>query len=406
MLANDLRTRIERTLQQQRGVLFSEPAIVHRGLYSGRDVIAPNSRFTAEYTDSRGYVPVEWWIMSTTAAENEIPKAHEGITQVHLADGEKVLLTEAVASAGDLLFGAHEHSWPLTKILDIGGAWVTPSFGGPPEVPPIPVHTHAGPVIEGRVRPPGKLEAYFFPPVDVPPYNMDLSGVVTRLGLRAGVDRRQVLEALCEFGHSDAMYELCRVFPVRPYDGWTIRPGTLHAPGPWPTFEIQYPQDDLNLLSWRLGARPGQVERDRLWRSLALRGLRDEADILAQTVDWQRSTDPDFKTHHFRPSRTLDEGSWGRRLQIFFDEFYGEALEVNPGHTYTCEEAQQPFAGIVWSGSGRLGELPIAAPRRRGERPEHPQEFLVTPGRPARFASDEGEILRVYTLFPLRESGV
>ena len=32
-------------------------------------------------------------------------------------------------------------------------------------------------------------------------------------------------------------------------EGWTIRPGVLHAPGPYPTFEIQLAQDDAHLAS-------------------------------------------------------------------------------------------------------------------------------------------------------------
>ena len=59
-------------------MLFARPAIVHRAMYAGRGVIANNVEFTADRVDSRGYLPVEWWIMSKTEARNAIPKKNEG----------------------------------------------------------------------------------------------------------------------------------------------------------------------------------------------------------------------------------------------------------------------------------------------------------------------------------------
>ena len=47
----ELRQDILRTLETQNGILFAEPAIVWRENFSGRDVIAKNSRFIDEYTD-------------------------------------------------------------------------------------------------------------------------------------------------------------------------------------------------------------------------------------------------------------------------------------------------------------------------------------------------------------------
>jgi len=63
-----------------------------------------------------------------------------------------------------------------------------------PEAPPIPCHVHAGEVVGGRCVGHGKTEAYFFPPLDVPPYNLQLGGrVMTRLGLKPGVSKEQVI---------------------------------------------------------------------------------------------------------------------------------------------------------------------------------------------------------------------
>ncbi len=378
-------------------------------MYTGRDIIANNSRFAPGYQDHRGYVPVEWWIMSMTPAGNDLPEPGEGVTRLVLDDGDPVPLDEAAAAAGDVLFGEYLARWPLTKVLDIGGEPVVPGFGASlgagagvaaqaqvePEVPPIPFHVHSGEVVDGRIRPPGKLEAYFFLPVDVPPYQRDLGRVISRLGLKPGTTRESVLAALRQFGSSDAMYALGVPYEVRPYEGWTIPPGTLHAPGPWPTFEIQLPQDDFNFAAWRLGVRLSGAELDELRQRMMLRGLRDEEEFLRQAVDWETSVDPRFEERLHRKAQVLESGPWGRRLRIFFDRFYGEGLEIEPHRRYVRPADPRPWAGIVWSGEGQLNGCRIGV---RGT--DAGSEFLVTPGHEA-VLEDDGEVtLRVYTVFP------
>lgn len=65
-------------LQSQHGIIFSSPAIVHRAMYTGRGIIAPNQEFSPDLVDERGSLPVEWWIMSRTEAKNAIPVENEG----------------------------------------------------------------------------------------------------------------------------------------------------------------------------------------------------------------------------------------------------------------------------------------------------------------------------------------
>ena len=47
-------------------------------MYSGRGIIAPNTEFHPDLVDSRGYLPVEWWVMSKAEAKNAEPKENEG----------------------------------------------------------------------------------------------------------------------------------------------------------------------------------------------------------------------------------------------------------------------------------------------------------------------------------------
>lgn len=67
-----------KVILSQRGVIFASPAHVSRAMYSGRGIIAPNTDFHSNMVDSRGYLPVEWWIMSKTEAKNSIPIKNEG----------------------------------------------------------------------------------------------------------------------------------------------------------------------------------------------------------------------------------------------------------------------------------------------------------------------------------------
>ena len=70
---------IVKVLSEQGGVVFARPAIVYRGMYAGRGIIAPNSEFSSDMTDFRGYLPVEWWIMSCAEAKNATPLLYEGL---------------------------------------------------------------------------------------------------------------------------------------------------------------------------------------------------------------------------------------------------------------------------------------------------------------------------------------
>jgi D-glycero-beta-D-manno-heptose 1-phosphate adenylyltransferase len=381
------------TIKNQNGILFAEPAIVHRCQYSGRDIIAKNSSFT-NHTDDRQYVPVEWWIMSKTPAENELPKENEGLSYIYLGE-EKILFKKAVEIATNALLGAYTNSWPLTKILDIGGDPINPSFSDTLEVPPIPCHVHSGETKNGNAVGLGKLEAYFFPPVHVPPYNANFGKAISRLGLKPDTTKEMFIERLKNFGKDDSMYELLNVFEMKPYEGWTLLPGVVHAPGPWVTFEIQRPQDDFNLASWQLGQTFTDEELPEKRKSLQFRGLANEEAFVNEVVDWETSTDPHFKEKWHRPSHVLSAGTWGRQLQIFFDAFYGEAFEINPGHIFKRAADERPFAGIVWSGRGTLNGNPIDV--NDNER----KELLVTPNTEVVIENTGTTPLLIYTVFPI-----
>ena len=332
------------TLLANQGLLFAKPSLVGRHTYLGRNILAPNSNIL-EHGDDRGYVPVEWWIGSLVSAGNPVLKPNEGIAQFHIHnESNPVLLTDIVAVAERQVMGNYLHQWPLIKVLDIGGSAVTPvspEKGGskhndtstrPAEVPPIPAHVHNGYICNGCACGHGKLEAYFFPPL---PTNTPAFEATTRLGVKPNTTKETLVRCMRCFGSNDTMYDQLNVFPVQPFSGWTIECGVIHAPGPYPTFEVQLPQDDGNLLAWQLGqGLPDAVGRQEELERSMLKSAANEAHLFDEVVNLSLTSDPDFMEQFYHPSLLLDSGGWGRRLQTFFNRFYGEAIEIKAGQRY------------------------------------------------------------------------
>jgi len=401
---SDISFILQNTLRIQNNILFFKPCIVYRESYSGRNIIANNSDPEKD-VDDRNYFPVERWIASKTLAENEKPKLNEGLSFIvlkdHRKDNNDLLFSfkDLILVAEKELLGDYSQKWPLTKILDIGGKpvkLITASIKGEEEVPPIPAHVHSGNIVFGHACGAGKKEAYFFPPLDLPPYRVNLNKVITRLGVRPDVTKEDFEIGLKQFGKDDTMYSLLNVFPIKAYDGWTILPGIIHSPGPWLTFEIQFPQDDFNLSSWKLGQQI--LEQDKLEKarqSFLLKGVSSEREFINELVKWDLTTDPNFKEKFYRPIKVLEEGTWGRRIQIFFDEFYGEGFEVKAGKTYLRKSDVRPFSGIVWSGNGTINSNPISCSNLLE------QEFLVIPNTHTKFEATTD--LFIYVVFPLED---
>lgn len=372
--------KIKKWLKEKKGVLVTKSAVVYREQYFGNDIIAENS--SSHNADARGYVPVELWIMSTTEAENGIQVAGEGLTKINIFE-ESVSLADLKQVAKTVLFGDFSDSWPLTKILDIGGIPVETSFGTK-ETPPIPVHLH-----------PEKTEAYFFPPTILPPYNKKISAI-TRIGLKKGVTKEDFKEKLNEFGKSDSMYTLLNEFPIEPMTGWTLPEKILHAPGPYITFEIQLPKDDYNMASWKLSERLDDSNREKKYGEQVLRGLKDEDEYIDKALNWELTTDQTLKDKYLHRPEIIESGQWGKRYQIFFDMFYGEGWEILPGQTMSLSSRKEPQAGIVWSGEGEINGNIVTQ--------NNTNEFFCIPETNLSIKNTGSTILYIYTVLPIRKS--
>lgn len=401
---SDWKALISQAIKDQDGVIFASPAFVGRGIYAGRGIIADNTDFKPPMTDDRGYVNVEWWIMSKTVAKNAIPLENEGLTSLIVCD-KHIYLSEALKHAEKELMGVYSGTWPLTKVLDIGGPPRTPKYTTPTnnddcvaEVPPIPCHVHAGEVVNGVCVGPGKTESYFFPPTDVPPYNLKLGKVITRLGIKSDTSQDAFKQALTKFGVNDDMYSLMNIYEIKPWETWFIEERIIHAPGPWPTFEIQRPQDDYNLLAWQLGQDVSQTELESTICDHHLKGLKDRESLVDNTIDWDSNTDTKFKENWWKSCERLEEGEWGYRIRLFYRLFYGEGFIIHPGMCYTRVKDERPYAGIIWSGVGTINKLEFDMENK------DKREFLVTPGSTVVFKNTSDTLdLLVFTVFPLNK---
>jgi len=372
--------KIKKWLDEKGGVLVTKSAIVYREQYFGNDIIAQNS--SSLDADSRGYVPVELWIMSTTEAENGIKVAGEGLTKIKIFE-EEVFFVDLKKIAKTMLFGDFGDSWPLTKILDIGGIPVETSFGTK-ETPPIPVHLH-----------PRKTEAYFFPPTKLPPYNKTITAI-TRIGLKGNVTKENFKEKLNEFGRSDSMYTLLNEFTIEPMTGWTVPEKILHAPGPYITFEIQRPQDDYNMASWKLSERLDDTSRKKKYEEQVLRGLKNEDEYIDNVLNWDLTTDQTLRDKYLHKPEIIESGDWGKRYQIFFDMFYGEGLEILPNKTLTLSPKKEPQAGIVWSGEGEINGNQVSQ--------NNMNEFFCIPETNLSIKNTGSTTLFIYTVLPIHKS--
>jgi len=367
---SDLDELLEKALYQNSGVLFARSAIVWRSTYRGTGLFRAAAESRLEFAGREGYRPVEWWIMSATHAENQLSVDGEGTTYLELVGGQRASVREVLASSA--VFGDAASRWPLIKILDIGGEPVR-TDQGTRERPPIPPHVHSGYVRNGKLIGPGKYEAYFFLP-DATSTEMDDRPAVTRIGLRGDVTKQQLIDAVSQFGESDAAYWLLNEYEASPYEGWTVPSGVVHAPGPITTVEMQTPQDDFNLLGWQLGARLAEKEREREWGESVLRGFSSARALVDEAVDFSSEAVGDQQRAMWRPANSELIATGVQHYHAFVTPFQGEFYEFSAGAAYTFGPFEGPKSFALWTGRGHANGQPIRADDW-GRR-----EFLLAPG--------------------------
>src|SRR5579884_4200550 len=360
---------VERALDAGDGVLRLQPTWVPRSFLvpGGRLRLAPSDLYALGA--HRGGID-ERWLGSTTPADNEGAPPDEGLSYVVGPDGERFTLRDAVAAAGPRLLGqrlaAAYGGWTVfAKFFDNRG--------------PIPHHLHQRAHHAAQVGRAPKPEAYYFPPqLNAVPHGFPL----TFFGLEPGTSPADVRRCLERWDDGDnGILDLSRAYRLRPGTGWLVQAGILHAPGTLVTYEPQWASDVAAMFQSMADDRP--VPRRLLVKDVPPERHHD-LDYLVGLIDWEATTDPCFKAHHYLepvPLTPPAEGAEDRWVVYGLVEgkplLAARELTLRPGAEVVLRDGAASCAVAV-QGRGTLGRLAVEAPLviRFGEMTA--DEFFIT----------------------------
>src|SRR5215813_3223001 len=145
---------ISSALEKGRGILRLMPTWVPRSFCVPGRRLRLHPRDLYALGAHRGGIDERWFSSTTHAANGPLTPEDEGLSYIEF-QGRKILLKEAIETAGDAFLGANvmerEGGWNvLCKFFDNLG--------------PIPHHLHQNDEFAARVGQKGKPEAYDFPP--------------------------------------------------------------------------------------------------------------------------------------------------------------------------------------------------------------------------------------------------
>ena len=364
------RAVVQQAVDAGGGLLRLEPAWVPRSfMIPGRRLkLHPDDLYACG--GHRGGINERWFSSTTNADNGPGTPADEGLSYVRLADGSRLLLKDAVATAGDAIIGAdvmaREGGWNLLcKFFDNMG--------------PIPHHMHQSDAQAKLVGRKGKPEAYYFPPQ----YNQtDNNFPHTFMGLEPGTTKSDVRRCLENWNKGDnGITFLSRAYRLQPGTGWQIDPGILHAPGSLCTYEPQVNSDVFAMFQSEVEGRI--IDWSLLTKDVPAEHHTD-LDYLVEMLDWDANVNPRFgESNHVRPKPVKPaaetEADGYRELWICFGTPYYSAKELTilPGRRATIVDAAA-YGVILTQGYGTMGTLRVSTPSmiRYGQMTE--DEVFVT----------------------------
>lgn len=340
-------------LETGEGLLRLAPTWVPRSyLVPGRR-LKLDSRDLYSYGAHRGGID-ERWIASTTPAMNEDRTPDEGLSYV-VFEGERFLLKEAIEMEGPRMIGHtlwdQYRRWPIySKFFDNLG--------------PIPHHLHQSERQAALVGREGKPEGYYFPPqLNATSGNFPH----TYFGLEPGTRREEIRDCLARWNSGDNnVLNFSKAYRLQPGTGWLVPTRVLHAPGSLLTYEPQWGSDVLSMFQSMVDGR--QVKHELLVQDVP-EDKHNDLDYIADLVDWERNTDPNFKAKHYiEPIAVASSESEGYvdRWVVYGtidgeQKFSAKELTVAPGAHCTLRD-NAASGLIVTQGHGRIGKLEIDCP--------------------------------------------
>ncbi len=346
-------TIIREALSSSEGLVRLAPCWVPRSFLmpGGRLKLDPRDLYALGA--HRGGIDERWFSSTTNAANGPGTPQDEGLSYMDL-NGKKVLLKEAIDTAGDEFLGAEvmreRHGWNLLcKFFDNLG--------------PIPHHMHQSDEFAKRVGQNGKPEAYYFPPQ----YNFkDNNFPYTFMGLEPGTTKDDVVQCLKRWSQGDnGILYLSKAYKLKPGTGWQINAGILHAPGSLVTYEPQVNSDVFGMFQSMVEGR--YVPWDLLVKDVPVEHHHD-LDYIMSMLDWEANVDPEFGKHNlFHPTPVHNEAEmaaagYSEKWVVYSTGHYSaKELTVEPGRSVVLKDAAA-YGLIVVQGWGSIGKMDVETP--------------------------------------------
>ena len=353
IIESSITRQVHQAIEEGEGILRLAPTWVPRSyLVPGRR-LKLDARDLYAYGADRGGID-ERWIASTTFAMNENRTPDEGLSFV-ISGGDRFKLKDAVAAEGERIVGkaiwTKYKRWPVySKFFDNMG--------------PIPHHLHQSEEQANLVGREGKPEGYYFPPQ----LNATFGNFAhTYFGLEPGTTKEDIRNCLARWNEGDNnILSFSKAYKLVPGTGWMVPTRILHAPGSLLTYEPQWGSDVLSMFQSMVDGR--QVKHDLLTQDVPP-NRHDDLDFIADMVDWERNTNPNFKSKHYiEPvvaSGSEQEGYVDRWVVYGTiageQKFSAKELTVQPGQSCLLRDGGASGL-IVTQGHGRVGKVEVDCP--------------------------------------------
>ncbi len=344
-------------LDQGAGILRLAPTWVPRVFcIPGRRLkLHPDDYYALGAT--RGGIDERWFASTVRADNGPGTPPDEGLSYIVMQDGattHRVLLSEAISSAGQDIVGEHLMTefggWPMfAKFFDNLG--------------PLPFHMHQRAPHAANVNQSPKPEAYYFP---TQLNNHPGRFAYTFFGLEPGTTRKDIVTCLRNWNKGDnKITNLSSAYRLEPGTGWDVPAGVLHAPGSLCTYEPQGASDVYAMFESLVDSVP--VAWDQVVKDVP-EGHKTDLDYIVDMLDWDLNLDPQFAEHRFmRPkpagssAQMAQDGYLDQWVAYRSTGFAAKETVILPGHTVTLTDPAC-YGLILLQGHGTLERWPVEAP--------------------------------------------
>ncbi len=275
----------------------------------------------------------------------------DGLSFVLMADGGRAPFPEVIDALGADLIGAEYRqkygTWPIhAKFFD----YYEPLF----------LHLHLDHASAERIGATGKPEAYYFP---IQLNNHPGARPATYFGLAPGVTREQFLARLMDWERGDTrILELSRAYHLELGTGWYTPPGTLHAPGSYLTYEVQW--NSTSGAVFENVTANGEIFGLDSVKNACPPDRRGDWEAVLDLIDWSTNLDPDYRSHYFRPPLpiAIADAGYSEAWIVYGNPYFGgKELTVAPGQAVTVVD-ERAYGCVVVQGHGKIGPYAAEAP--------------------------------------------